>query len=65
MKKQYKTPKMAEHHLLTLDAYMDIPSAGGTLPGTGTGGNTDDEDPSTPYDPDSKERDLWSDKGLW
>lgn len=64
MKKQYKTPVVEEQHLLTLDAFMDIPSAGGTLPGTGTGGNTGDE-PETPYDPDSKERNPWEDNGLW
>ena len=64
MKRQYKTPVIEEQHQLTLDAFMDIPSAENTLPGTNTGGNTDD-DPTIPYNPDSKEINPWEDKGLW
>lgn len=57
-------PESDEHRLLTIKSYMDIPSAGVTLPGTGSGGNTDDE-PEFPFDPDAKTRDLWDKKGLW
>ena len=64
MKKIYQTPRVDLQRPLHIETYMQVPSAGETLPGTEPGGKTE-PDPSTPYDPDAKERNAWEEGGLW